>query len=437
MMNMISKQKKTVSKLNQAVIAIAFAVSLLSPVFANEHNELITRSVVAKQGDTLAIIAREELGRSGLAPLLADFNNLSVNQSLTPGQSILIPLFTPSTREFATVVFVKGKVLKGRKALNLDDKIYLHELLITGDDGFASMVFESGSVVNLQPKTHAKLEKLNCLETDDNCLIVIDSAQGEISSDVKNRDGQETDFRIKMPYASAAVRGTFFEVNADNEAIVVGVTEGEVLLNAENSDVPLDQGFGSVAEKGNAPSAPIALLPAPVYRYIPTRAAPGDRISWWNLTNANTYLSSITTDEAGVDIVAGLNNEDSLLPIKEMEAGDYFLNVRGIDPNGLKGFISSTRLTVASIDPDTAPVNTQITREGEQFLVEVVNPEGEAPGYEIQVSRTEDFTDPLSVDTNSSGSALFRLDSDKIFTRARVLLEPKKVSEFGEISASQ
>lgn len=246
----------------------------------SQSDSIITRTVVVEEGETLRSIARREFGKTGLSSMLASFNALKESEPLIAGQIIRIPLFTPVERQFATVIFVKGEVSKNNKQVEREDKIYLHELLKTGDDGFASLQFSSGSVVNLQPMTHAKLERLNCLESDDSCLIVLNSPQGEVTSDVNRRDGQPTEFTIKTPYASAAVRGTQFEMNAVTEKLLVGVTEGEVLLQAGVTDVPLDQGFGSVAPANKPPSGPIALLPAPVYRYIPTRAAKGDSISW-------------------------------------------------------------------------------------------------------------------------------------------------------------
>ena len=49
---------------------------------------------------------------------------------------------------------------------------------------------------------------------------------------------------------------------------------------------------------------------------------------------------------------------------------------------------------------------------------------------------TEAFEDPLSVDVNTTGAAVFRLASDRVFSRARILLDPQTVSTFGEISSS-
>ena len=427
------------SPLSSVVTCFAALTMLLVSCWAiaqTESSSIITRSVVVQEGETLRSIARRELGKSGLSTMLATFNGMGESDKLSAGQQIRIPLFTPIEKQFATVIFVKGSVLKNNVAVKRDDKVFLDELLITGDDGFASLLFASGSVINLQPKTHAILERINCLESDDSCLIVLDSAQGEVSSDVKRRDGQPTEFTIKTPYASAAVRGTEFEMNAQSSKVLVGVTEGEVLLQAGVNDVPLDQGFGSIAEENKPPTGPIALLPAPVYRFIPTRAATGDRITWWALSDVENYLVNLSSDENGSQVVANFQRDDGTLAIDNIAAGEYFMSVRGVDGNGLKGMKSPTKITVAAIDESIEPVDTAISRQGNEFLVQVVNPSEDAPGYEIQISTTNDFIDPLSVDIANAGEAIFRLESDKIFARARVLVEPERVSAFGGVSES-
>lgn len=432
--------KSLVSRFARAAFVVLLSTLVVAPV-ANvaaqtKSDSIITRSVIAKEGDTLRSIARREFGKSGLSAMLANFNGMQESDSIAAGQVIRIPLFTPVDRQFATVIFAKGTVTKNDIQVQRNDKIYLHELLITGDDGFATLEFASGSVVNMQPKTHAKLERLNCLDSDASCLIVLDSAQGEVSSDVKRRDGQPTEFTIKTPYASAAVRGTLFEMNAVDAKILVGVTEGEVLLEGALNKVPLDEGFGTVAPANKPASDPIALLPAPVYRYIPTRAAKGDSVSWWALSDVNQYLINLSADKDGMDVIANYNEKEGILAIDDLDAGEYFMNVRGIDSNGLKGYKAPAKLVIAAIDESVSPVNTAVSRLGNEFLVEIIDPPETSPGYEVQVSRTADFSDPLSVDIANPGTAIFRLESDKIFARARVLIEPEKVSAFGDVSES-
>jgi len=424
----------------KAAFVVLLSTMVLAPVASvsaqSKTDSIVTRNVIVKQGDTLRSIARREFGKSGLSNMLANFNGMQETQPLAAGQVIRIPLFTPVDRQFATVIFAKGVVTKNNEQVKRDDKIYLHELLITGEDGFVSLEFASGSVINLQPNTHAKLERLNCLDSDDSCLIVLDSAQGEVSSDVKRRDGQPTEFTIKTPYASAAVRGTIFEMNALSSKIIVGVTEGEVLLQAASNDVPLDQGFGSVAASNAPPLDPVALLPAPVYRYIPTRAAKGDSVSWWALSDVEQYLINLSADEGGMDVIAMYNETQGILSIDDLDAGEYFMNVRGVDSNGIKGYRAPIKIMVAEIDESVSTVNTAVSRNGNEFLVKVIDPPEASPGYEIQISRTADFSDPLSVDIANPGTAIFRLESDKIFSRARVLIDPAKVSAFGDVSES-
>ncbi len=394
------------------------------------------REYVVKEGDNFKSIAQTELGKIGLAPHLAEFNGLTVDTILNNGEIVQIPLYGEVIREFATIVFLKGKVTRGGETIDRDAEVYIDETLTTGEDGFVSMLFKSGSVINLQPNTNAKLVRLNCLDDDPSCVIEIEADQGELTSDVKKTDKQPADFRITTPYASAAVRGTMFDVSVDNEGLGVGVTEGGVGLSASGKAVDLDMGFGSVSKKGKPLGQPIELLPSPVYRYIPTRAAKGDRILWWNLSEASKYSASLTADKEGRAVLTSGDGEKTDFIVGDESAGDYYLNVRGIDSNGLKGFTSSTKIIVAAIDEDLKPVDTEITYDGREYLVSVMDPAEDAPGYEIQVSPDPDFDDPLSVDINRQSAAVFRLEADKLYARARVLVDPKTVSAFGPIAES-
>jgi hypothetical protein len=69
-------------------------------------------------------------------------------------------------------------------------------------------------------------------------------------------------------------------------------------------------------------------------------------------------------------------------------------------------------------------------------LVRVIDPPSDAAGYEIQVATNADFSDPLSVDVAETAAAIFRLEADKIYSRARILVDPEKVSAFGQVAES-
>lgn len=462
--------------------AQAALLSLLAGVFttisfthAQEQSDsvdgtIISRDVLVAEGDTLRSLAKRELGRTGFAPLLAEFNGLVESAPLSTGNIIRVPIHVPARGEFAEVVFVKGSVFALRTnssrggpnaapvatptsasptavsvnnsagsisvELNRNDEVYSGDIISTGPNGYISIEFSSGSVINLQPDTEAELIRLNCLPNDDSCLIELSTTRGKLNSDVEVRDDQPVDFRISTPYASAAVRGTIFDIDATDETLLTGVTEGEVSLSAQQQTVDLDEGFGSRVEEGEAPSQPIALLPAPVFKRVPARVAQGDSVSWWPFSDAASYGALLAFDEAGRQTLANFDINADRIGFESIESGDYFLILRAIDINGLQGFTSNTRLTIADIDNDIAPVQTTVDKQGREFLVSVIDPPANAAGFEIQISSTEDFSDPLSVDVNSNGSAVFRLDNDQVFTRARVLLDPFTVSAYGTAVSS-
>jgi len=446
-----------------------------SPAIAQQKNEnaeifadhsIISRDVIVDTGDTFRKIAKRELGKSGFAQRLAEFNGLKESARLTPGQIIRIPIHVPARKESAQVIFVKGSVLVQRRvkkdtaaettsiaagatqhsdftsiqmvSLERKSEVYPGDIIDTGKSGFVSIEFSSGSVINLQPDTEAVINRLNCQPTDDSCVINIKTLRGKVTSNVLSRDDQPTDFRISTPYASAAVRGTVFDIEADAASLVVGVTEGAVdlLSDASSENRALDLGFGSVVKQGEAPGAAIALLPSPVFKRIPARMAVGDTINWWPNTQAAKYGALVSTDAAGSDALSVTEVNGQEIGFDDLEAGDYFLTLRAIDENKLQGFTSSSRITIADIDPNTSTVGTSISTQGSEYLVEVLNPVDTANGYEIQISDNEDFNDPLSVDIDPSGTAVFRIDEDRVFTRARALIDPYTVSAFGPVAQS-
>lgn len=448
---------------------------------------IISRDVIVGEDDTLATIADRELGTARFAQLLASYNRLTLVSKLEPGDIVRIPVHVPPRGEFAEVVFVKGKLTAERKVdtdsalaqtggnqtstasdasdtagnitgsaetlqqteileLLRNDKIFEGDLLTTSTAGFASIAFSSGSVVNLQPDTAAIIERLVCLESDDSCVISIDTLRGRVTSDIESRDQQPTEFTITTPFASAAVRGTFFDIDV-TEDFLVSVAEGEVDVSAQDAIVPINTGFGVIVEQGSAPGDPIELMPAPVFKRVPPRMVVGDTIEWFAFDDASRYDATLSIDESSnqaiTNITVSPGNESldlqtALAQAAEPppDAGDYFLSVRAIDVKGLLGLTSTTRITLAELDSSIPPVSTSIARDGSEFLVTVDNPVDGVTGYEIQISADESFSDPLTADVNATGAAVFRVEQDQVFARARVLIDPLTVSDFGETSSN-
>jgi len=395
---------------------------------------IVARDITVAEGETLVDIARRELGFAGLAGPLADANGLAPDAVLLAGQTLRIPIHVPAGDEFVVVIFVKGEASLNGEPLDSDAQVVIGDVVETGPTGFVALEFSSGAVVNLQPETRLTLQQLACLSDDDSCRVLIDATRGRVGVSVDTRDEQPTDFRVTTPFASAAVRGTEFELSAAADAMRVAVFEGDVQAAALGTSVDLPEGFGSVTPDAQPPSPPLPLAPSPVYRNVPARLAPGDAVRWWPLTDVERYRADWSIDSAGQQLVASVDVAGDALGPGEREPGDLFLTVRGIDADQLPGFGATTRVVIAGIDDAaTAPAVT-LERQAQEFLVRVENPVDDAAGFELQLSRTDDFADPLSVDVGPPGQAVFRLDADTVFARARQLITPQRVSNFGAVA---
>ena len=427
-----------------AMIALASSISLThSHAAQNDESsyiiELRSKTVTVKAGETLLDISKREFGSAAYRRLIAEYNQLKPNATLTTGEQINLPVFLEREKEFATVAFFKGEATLLRKDeaardLTKEDQIFPSDIIKTGDSGFVSIEYKPGTVVNIQPKSELEIERIRCLPDDAVCELYLRAKIGEISSDVKRRDGQPTDFKILTPYASAAVRGTIFDFQANTERMVVGVTEGSVAVGSNNAESAVNTGFGVVADRGQAPGEPVELTGPPTFRGVPARFATGDKISWWEVPNSSRYIVSIATDAATNQVVQSTRQDQQVFQFDEISEGEYFINVRPVDGLGLKGFGTTQKIKLVGID-NTSPVfllNT--SRSGEEVIISIANPDSSIGGYEFQIATDDTFNDVISIDVGTSGSAIFKTPSsgnEQYYARARALLETDRVSRFG------
>ena len=426
---------------------ITVAVIMAAPVSAYSSQtdgtsyiiELRNKSVTVKAGETLVDIAKREFGSAAYRRLIAEYNQLNPSVALVAGQILNLPIFLEREKEFAVVAFLKGEATLLRKQetprdLTKEDQIYAADIIKTGDNGFVSIEYKPGTVVNIQPKSELEFESIRCLPDDAVCELLLRANTGEFSSDVRRRDGQPTDFKILTPYASAAVRGTVFDFQANPDRMLVGVTEGNVAVGANNEQSAVGVGFGIVAAEGEAPGDLIELTGPPTFRGVPARFAAGDKISWWEVPQSSRYIVSIATDAASNQIVQQIRQGQQVFQFEEISAGEYYISVRPVDNQGLKGFGTTQKIKLVDIDNDSPvfPLNT--SRSGEEVVISVSEPDSSIGGYEFQIATDDSFNDVISIDVGTSGSAIFKTPSsgaDQYFARARALLETDRVSRFG------
>jgi len=411
------------------IIPTAFSQS------SQESTQTYTRTITIRPGDTLTHIALRELGNANHAEQLAAYNEVEIKKILKPGSTLNVPVSLPLRDEFATVIFTKGSVLVNGIDAQANEEIKVNDSVETGSDGYASLVFQTGTTINLQPNTLARIVILHCQPDDDTCVIEMEAERGTLTTDVRRDGKQPTEFRVQTPYASAAVRGTVFDLNADETGLRIGVTEGRVEIISPGTDelTQLDIGFGVAAVPRSPIGEPVELLPAPVFRYVPPRLAKGDYLRWFGLSDTDDYIINIANDAMGEGIVLDkeVSGGDLFTLDEELPTGDYTLALRAVDSKGLKGFRAVSPITLAVVDENIKPVSAAVDREGNAYRISVVELLDSAAGYEVQVASSIDFSDPVSVDINETGTAFVRLSGDKLFARTRALIDRTTVGPFG------
>ena len=194
------------------------------------------RYVVVEEAQSLQQIVERELQSARFAKQIANYNGIKSVTSIVPvDTTIQIPKPYLSKRDFGQVVFTKGDVVHTQESLVVNPPArgaYVHEgdVFTTGEDGFISLKFMSGSVVNVQPESRVSIEDIDCADIKTSCVIALNAHEGEIESQITPRPAGQppVKFTVSTPFLSAAVRGTAFYVNVNEGADRIGVTHGLV-----------------------------------------------------------------------------------------------------------------------------------------------------------------------------------------------------------------
>jgi hypothetical protein len=151
---------------------------------------------------------------------------LVVNSVVCLAQTL--PLTSPESA--AKVINLTGQVsvLKDSNpwALQVGSTIRLQEMIVTGSDGFATFQVSDGSTFEVFPNSRVTFRN-----NPANWKDLLDLWIGRVKVHIEKIGGQPNNNRVKAPTAVISVRGTIFDVQADDEDMtLVSVEEGQVAV---------------------------------------------------------------------------------------------------------------------------------------------------------------------------------------------------------------
>lgn len=98
--------------------------------------------------------------------------------------------------------------------------------LKTGQDSFCILMLHDTSTVRLSENTHLELQDMQ--ETDSASISRMKLYAGKLWNQINKSAGKKTDFQVEAPHTLAAVRGTVFEMVAEETDTEILVFDGAV-----------------------------------------------------------------------------------------------------------------------------------------------------------------------------------------------------------------
>ncbi|HXU92424.1 MAG TPA: FecR domain-containing protein [Gallionella sp.] len=386
------------------------------------------RDYTVRRGDTLSQIAAQELGRASAWRELQALNKVADPEHLMPGSVLRMP--SAAVRRaavFAEVVWTQGDARgidgSGSKPLQRGAMLGMGDKVQTGPDGLVTLRFSDQSRLLISANSRVTLTRMAEDGKSGRGAARIALDAGAAESIVTPRQKVGAHYEVKTPALSLAVRGTRFRVAVDGaaETTRTTVSNGVVAAAAEGKTVVLTEGTGTMAVRGEAPSAPRTLLPAPV---MAAPAATLEKLpvqfAWQPLADAGQYRVELL-DRTGRIRFGEWFSDVASVAWADIPDGDYQLRVRGIDSAGLEG---REAVHVFTLNARPKPPLLRLPVAGSRVDSETVSfrwarPQG-AQRYRFQIASSATFenaeTRLLQVSEDQEGIDL-RLPRGRYFWR--------------------
>lgn len=366
-----------------------------------------------RPGDTLISLSQRYLRRPADWVRLQKINHVTDPYHLLPGQELIIPLsMLRQTLAPAELVSVTGSIkikqanLPEREA-RVGEKLTTGTELISTADSSAVLRFADGSVLVLQSQSRIRLDVMSVYAGGGMVDTKLRLQEGRAEVLANPEHNKANRLQVITPSAVAAVRGTHFHVSAETGVAKEETLQGLVAFSAANKSVALAAGYGSVAENGKPPGAPVMLQPAPAldtlpgkFEHLPMRfdlaeQAGGKR--WVGQISESVDLNKILLERA--------NSSPSLI-FADLPDGQYILRVRVEDALGLQGmdaqhaFELNARPFAPLLLTPVAGAVIRVARPELQWS-EVLNAGTSKNTYLLELARDAGFQDKLMAETTT------------------------------------
>ena len=360
-------------------------------------------------GDTLSGIGQTYLRNMKDWPKVQSANGVPIPKQLPANSRLKIPVellkLTPAP---VNVVAVTGtpRYKSGEgpyQPLKAGTALTGGETVLTGPGTSVSFRFADNTQLTQQASSKLSFGRLVGYGKTGMVSTEISLDSGRLEAVAAKQLAPAGGFQVHTPVGVAGLRGTGFRLNVadDGKTLRNEVTEGAVAVSAQGQEVRVDAGFGTYAEQGKPPAAPVALLPKPDLSSLPANVMRLPlELSWPTSRVANapaqTWRAQLSTD---ADFQTVLHDGVFTQPSAqwdELPDGAYFLRVRGIDALGLEGFNAQHAFTLNAHPLPPTPIAPALGERLNKHEVDLAwAAAAGAQGYLLQLAPTPEFGNSL------------------------------------------
>jgi hypothetical protein len=369
------------------------------------------------RGDYLVRICERHLQEPENWRQVADLNRLGNPDLIYPGDRLRIPvIWLRGLPLDGKVTHAQGQVLLEPESgglirpLSAGDSIAEGYRITTGERSEATIEFESGVIIRLRSNTTLRVDQANRKDAQ-TLLFQMFLEVGKVVSRIRQALERDSRFQLETPSAVAGVRGTRFRCGVNAEKIGrYEVLDGLVSVQAEEREVLLPPGTGTVVEPGGAPMEPTALLPPPGVVALPSpQTSLPVEFKLEPVPGAVAYRAVVCLDSGLQEVFTELlfpSDED--LRLDGLPDGKYFLSVSGIDNKSLEGLPSEVvpfEIRVHPLAPQRLMTSGATTLVSGDALFQW-KPVNDAVGYRLRIEDVHGVVVNTHGDSSSATATL-------------------------------
>ncbi|MDP1767143.1 MAG: FecR domain-containing protein [Methylotenera sp.] len=394
------------------ILLIAMSISSFANMTRSENvNREDIWSYTVNQDDSFEIIYKKYLNKRANIAQLAKYNQHKLAKKLQPGQVISIPVeMLKKIPTNAQVLLVYGDVLvtsapaSEKRKVQKGDFLTQGDTLETGKNSLAKLLFADGSNMDIQPNSNLSIQASYKFVGKETYVTHLKLVKGrtEVTANPEHVVGNT--LQVETPSAIAAVRGTHFRVGAEGDIALQETLDGRVAFSAaENGvvqEILISKGYGSVAEKGKAPSPPIQLPDAPDVSALPKLIE--QSVADFNLPRSQgvaVLVSQLALDAEFTQILSEQATQFGKFSFADLTDGQYHLKIRAQDQHGLQGADAIHAFKVKVRLPEPAEPVLELIEPADGAVIPLAptllswTPFPAANSYLVQIARDTHFVD--------------------------------------------